>query len=155
MFEIRSIAQQEESSRTSITSITFQGHSRLGILFFKFKDFPGFSTTVGTLLRVPQQCEIEQVCMMNRFNSNTWYKLIQTTTLYILTLYIQLFYRYKWSLVILIYNIYNDLIPPTKYNHRSKNKLVEPRFNTNFMKHSILYTEVQFYGRTIFVLEWR
>ena len=32
----------------SRTSIAFQGLSRQGILFFKFKDFPGFSRTMGT-----------------------------------------------------------------------------------------------------------
>ena len=51
-----SVSQQQENSRTfkdlycfSRTSIAFQGLSRPGILFFKFKDFPGFSRTVGTL----------------------------------------------------------------------------------------------------------
>ena len=51
-----SVAQQEKHSRTfkdfycfSRTSIAFQGHSRPGILFFKFNDFPGFSRTVETM----------------------------------------------------------------------------------------------------------
>ena len=34
----------------SRTSVAFQGLSRPGILFFKSKDFPGFSRTVGTLI---------------------------------------------------------------------------------------------------------
>ena len=60
-----------------------------------------------------------------------------------------LFHRYKVSLAKLIYKIYYELTPPnmsqiieknhSKYNLRSKNKVIVPRFNTYFMKHSIAH----------------
>ena len=39
----------EKNSRTFKDLISFQGLSRSGFFFNKFKDFPGFSRTVGTL----------------------------------------------------------------------------------------------------------
>ena len=40
----------KKNSRTFKDLISFQGLSRPGFFFNKFKDFPGFSTAVGTLL---------------------------------------------------------------------------------------------------------
>ena len=42
-------------------STAFQGPSRPGILFFKFKDFRGFSRTVGTLFQ-------ESLCTVSSFH---------------------------------------------------------------------------------------
>jgi hypothetical protein len=41
----------KKNSRTFKDLIIFQGLSRPGFFFYKFKDFPGFSRTVGTLFR--------------------------------------------------------------------------------------------------------
>ena len=60
-----------------------------------------------------------------------------------------IFYMYKLGLAKLVYKVYYDLTPPdmlhiivkaeNKHGLRNGNKAVVPRFNTNFMKHSIAY----------------